>query len=49
MAKCSLCGAKIRPYFDICVNCSNKMAESLGGFQEKMVRIDFMREMGINV
>ena len=49
MANCSLCGAKIKPYFDICVNCSKKMEEDLGGFQEKIGCADFMKEMGINV
>jgi len=48
MAKCSLCGAKIRAYLDICVDCSNKMGDSFG-FQEEIVAAQFMRDMGINV
>ena len=49
MAKCNLCGAKIRAYFDICVGCSNRMEASLGGFDENIVKTQFIRDMGINV
>ena len=49
MAKCSLCGAKIRAYMDICMNCTNKMEAGISGFEDNIGRAQFIREMGINV
>lgn len=49
MAKCNLCGVKIRAYFDICENCSSNIESSLGGFGDDVGRVAFIREMGINV
>ena len=45
MAKCSLCGKKIKPYFDVCFDCYQNTKGSQ--FQEQSLRARFMNEMGI--
>ena len=47
MAKCSLCGKKIKPYFDVCFDCYQNTSPESFQFPEMIVRAKFMKEMGI--
>ncbi|MBS3098484.1 hypothetical protein J4209_06865 [Candidatus Woesearchaeota archaeon] len=47
MAKCSLCGKKVKAYFDLCYDCYNSTKGLYHQFAEPIISNRFMKEMGI--
>ena len=47
MAKCSLCGKKIKAYFELCFDCHSNTKGLQYQFAEPITAGEFMKEMGI--
>ncbi|MBI2541566.1 hypothetical protein HYV80_02560 [Candidatus Woesearchaeota archaeon] len=45
--RCTICGAKIKPWFEVCYGCCNPTLSSMD-IPEPIIAKDFMQNMGIN-
>jgi NMD protein affecting ribosome stability and mRNA decay len=48
MMRCAICGAPIKPWFEVCYECYNPVSKNNGKIPEPIKANHFMKEMKID-
>ncbi|MBS3096471.1 hypothetical protein J4480_03455 [Candidatus Woesearchaeota archaeon] len=48
MIRCVICGAAIKPWFEVCYQCYNPISRNAGAIPEPIITKEFMKNMEID-
>ena len=48
MMRCVICGAAIKPWFEVCYQCYNPTSRNAGAIPEPIITKEFMKNMEID-